>query len=493
MNQGIKAAASAGVSKASSTGGSAVSAGASKLSSAGATQALEGASNLPNSPATGTVLNNTKKNTLANNNNPAVSNNNPAISNNVSHDMPALKDEKSNNINANNNVNNTDSLNDVSRENSIPENQQGTGENQNISNNQNGSGNQIPEEQKPKKGDKVDTGKQIGDNGEIEDSSTKKTLKAVGRGAAAYFSGGQSIGADKEIANMKPVDKTLGVVSDQLDKVPGVEKVTKELDDAGLADGVNDALDVVGSAKNGDIKGTVESAKKLKKDGKKLKKYTAKKLLIFGVILSVPVFFMAVLVTVVFGPVLGGFLDVVETAGDGIGEVADSIGGFIFDDDEEDMTSDIVTEVEDFESLSETRQKIVTAAAMAVSAKIPYSYGSHPYNSGLVGIPTDGLDCAGFVQWALWTGLESNPGYLTTSVISGRIGNDFIQIEKSELKPGDIGLKKLGSSASDEYNHTGIYAGSDQWFHAAGGNTKQVVRNNYTGFTIFLRYKGVDG
>ena len=57
------------------------------------------------------------------------------------------------------------------------------------------------EESELKPGDKVDTGKQINEKGEVEDSSTKKTLKAVGRGAAAYFSGGSSIGKDSKISS----------------------------------------------------------------------------------------------------------------------------------------------------------------------------------------------------------------------------------------------------------------------------------------------------
>lgn len=355
---------------------------------------------------------------------------------------------------------------------------------------ENGASNSRQAEQGEKKESetKPEAGKQVNENGEVEDSSTKKTLKAVGRGAAAYFTGGQSIGKDQAIANMRPVDKTIGVVADTLDKDPAVKAVTKELDEAGLADGVNDVLDTAGSIKNGDIQGAVESGKKALKDTEKAKKYVSKKIILAISAFVVPFLFIAVIVVSIFGPVLGGFID--ETNGEPTGAAYDAAEELV-DDDTQEEASNIIGEIGGYENLSESRQNIINAAASAVAANIPYSYGSHPYGAGIRGIPEDGLDCAGFVQWALWTGLGGNPGYLTTAAISSKIGTDFIEISESELQPGDIGLKRLGGSQGDDYNHTGIYAGNGQWFHAAGGRTKKVVRSNYSGYTIFLRYKGV--
>ncbi len=349
-----------------------------------------------------------------------------------------------------------------------------------------------PVEEGPKPGDKVDTGKQLNENGEVEDSSTKKTLKAVGRGAAAYFSGGSSIGKDQAIVNSQPVDKAIGVVSDTVDKVPGAEEITKALDEAGIADGVNDALDVVGNAKNGDIKGTIESAQKLAKDGKKANKTIKKKMLLMMAPAIAICFFLLAIFVVVLGPVLGGFIDVVEGVGDTVGGAFESAGNFLFGENEANVAIDLVTQVPDYEELSEARQKIVSAAASAVAAKIPYQLGSHASGPGLENIPSSGLDCSAFVEWAIWTGTGTRPGYLTTAVISSRIGKDFIVISKDQLQPGDIGLKRRGGSSDDNYNHTGIYAGNGQWFHASGGSTRKVVRNNYGGFKIYLRYVGAD-
>lgn len=359
------------------------------------------------------------------------------------------------------------------------------------SNGENLEGGGNPEEEGPKPGDKAGTGKQVGENGEIEDSSTKKTVKAIGRGAAAYFTGGESIGKDQQIANMKPVDDAIGVVSDKLDKVPGVEQISKELDKAGLADGVNDVLDTVGNAKNGDIKGAVESGKKAVKDVDKAKKYAQKKVLM--VVFPAIAFALLgmIIFVVILSPVLGGFLDLVEDAEEiASGFTETVVDEFIFDNNGLEVTANIISEIEGFENLSEARQKIVAAAASAVAAKTKYSYGSHPHGPGLTGIPSAGLDCAGFVQWALWTGLGGNPGYLTTQVISNKIGTDFIQISESELQPGDIGLKRTGGSEGNNYNHTGIYVGNNQWIHASNSKTG-VIRGSYSEFTIFLRYKGV--
>lgn len=348
-------------------------------------------------------------------------------------------------------------------------------------------------EENPEK-EKKEAGQQVNENGEIEDSSTKKALKAAGRVTAAYFSGGKSIGDDKDIVNNQFVDKTLGAASDLVDeRVPGMKEASETLDEAGISDGVNDALDAVASAKNGDIQGAVESAKKLKADAGKSKKYAMKKAIMIIIPVATVIFFLTTIVVAICGPVIGGFLDVVESADDGIGEVVEWVVDlFTFDNANQETTTQIISEIPGFENLNESRQKIIIAAASAVAEKIPYSYGSHPHSAGLMGIPTAGLDCAGFVQWSLWTGLGGNPGYLTTLAISNKIGIDFIEISESELQPGDIGLKRLGGSEEGNYNHTGIYAGNNQWFHATGGNTKKVVRGNYTGFTIYLRYVGVE-
>ena len=91
---------------------------------------------------------------------------------------------------------------------------------------------------------KLDAGKKIDEKGNISDSATKKTLKAVGRGAGAYFTGGKSLQYDKQITNNRYGDKLLGVVSDGLEKVPGVEEVSEALDELNVQDSVNAVMEI---------------------------------------------------------------------------------------------------------------------------------------------------------------------------------------------------------------------------------------------------------
>lgn len=364
------------------------------------------------------------------------------------------------------------------------DNQDKLGEVLNYPGNENGN----PNQQNLQPGDKVEPGKKVNEQGEVEDTGTKKTVKAVGRVAAAYFTGGESIGMDDTIANSRLGDKVIGVVSDAAEKTPGVKQVGELADELGVADGVNDALDAVGKAKNGDIKGAIDSTKKLKKDVDKLQKKVIMMVIQAALAILVPILFTAVIIVGVCGPVLGGFLDVVEGAGevitgDGESETPPDNGGGNADD--------LINEIPGYEDLSPARQNILAAAAAAVSNNTPYNWGGHPSGPGLSGIPAAGLDCAGFVQWSLWTGLGTNPGYLTTSEISNRIGSDFIEISASELQPGDIGLKRRGGSVEGNTNHTGIYAGNGQWFHAANSSVG-VIRGSYSSFTIYLRYRGVN-
>ena len=141
----------------------------------------------------------------------------------------------------------------------------------------------------PQPGDKAGTGKQIGEDGQVEDSSTAKTLKAAGRVAARVYGGEAGGQAADMVAKSKLGDKAIGVISDVADKAPGVSQATEALDKAGVADGVNDALDTFEKAKSGDIKGAKESAEKTKKDLKKTKKTLRPFILIGLALAAIPV------------------------------------------------------------------------------------------------------------------------------------------------------------------------------------------------------------
>lgn len=352
--------------------------------------------------------------------------------------------------------------------------------------------------------EKFAPGKKIDENGNVVNTGTRKSVEAIGRGVAAYASGGKSIG-NEDIITKNPIgDKALGVVADTADKVPIAGSVLNELGESGLADGVNDALDTVGKAKNGDIKGSLDSAKKTKEDLTKVIKKSAKRiaLIVFGVIFSLIV--VCVVIIAVCGPVLGGFMDVTKAFADTVGDIGDFFSGensieglgnsHILKESIKD-TEGLLSEVPNYDSLNETNKGILTAAAAGVSSGKPYHIHSgdddpcfgKPTGPGIDGIPACGIDCSGFVQWAIWTATNNKPFSGGTSTISSSIGGIFEEISESELQPGDIGLKHKGSGN----NHTGIYAGNGFWYHAAGTNSG-IIRSKYTGFTVYLRYKGSD-
>lgn len=332
-------------------------------------------------------------------------------------------------------------------------------------------------------GTKVAPGKEVGEDGQVKDSSTKKLTKAVGQGAAAYFTGGQSLGQDQMIKNNGLADRAIGVVSDTAEKVPGVKQVADELDDAGVIDAATDAMDMVGSLKNQDIGGALEKGKDLLKDGKKVEKYAFKKMLPI-IIASVAggILFIALIMGIV-SPIAGGIMDLTEKVGEFFDAVGDFMGNLFGGNDAYDILTDLV---EDYDDLSEEQKKIVITAASALGKN--YNWGGHPTGPGYDGFPDTGLDCAGFVQWILWTSYGVNPGYLTTSSISDLIGSKFQEISEDELQPGDIGLKFRGAKVNVT-NHTGIYAGNGNWIHAAGTNSG-VINSKYKSFTIYLRYVG---
>lgn len=332
-------------------------------------------------------------------------------------------------------------------------------------------------------GTKVAPGKEVGKDGQVKDSSTKKLTTAIGQGAAAYATGGESLGKDQMIKNNGMVDKTIGVVSDVAEKTPGVKQVADALDDAGVIDAATDAMDLVGDIKNGDISGAIEKGKDLVKDKRKMQNHVVKKMMPIIIISAGSGLLFIVLIIGIISPIAGGIMDLTEKVGEFFDAVGDFVGNLFGGSDAYDILTDLV---EDYDSLSEEQKMIVITAASALGQN--YNWGGHPSGPGYDGFPNTGLDCAGFVQWVLWTTYGVNPGYLTTSSISDLIGTKFQEIDESELQPGDIGLKFRGSKVNVT-NHTGIYAGNGNWIHAAGSK-QGVINSKYKNFTIFLRYVG---
>lgn len=79
-----------------------------------------------------------------------------------------------------------------------------------------------------------------------EQDSTKKLTKTAAKGAATYF-GGPEAGQAVEMASKTKVgDQVLNKGSEALGKVPGIKQASKKLDDMGVIDAADKALDIAG-------------------------------------------------------------------------------------------------------------------------------------------------------------------------------------------------------------------------------------------------------
>ena len=202
------------------------------------------------------------------------------------------------------------------------------------------------------------------------------------------------------------------------------------------------------------------------------------------IIIAIPILSIAGGIMEVTDWIVGGF----NAIGEFIGEVFDGPGVEIKPTDiPEDF--DLSINNPEYNESSPNGQAIANAAVSIVRLGYPYNWGGHPTGPGTSGVPTTGLDCAGFVQASIWTATGNSPGYLTTGTISAMIGKSFQQIDCANLQVGDIGLKRKGASTERSTNHTGVYVGNGQWAHAAGKKSGMVI-SNYKNFSICLRYTG---
>ena len=148
------------------------------------------------------------------------------------------------------------------------------------------------------------------------------------------------------------------------------------------------------------------------------------------------------------------------------------------------------------EDLSTDRKKVIETALGAVG-KIPYYWGGTASCKGYDGnnfgstVPADmkgrnkkGLDCSHFVDWVCWTAINNNLGNGWT----GTIWDQTTGINKSQLKPGDLGFQNEGGNTT---NHVGFYLGDGYWIHCSGSGGNVVV-NKTTVFTHYRRLNILD-
>lgn len=356
---------------------------------------------------------------------------------------------------------------------------------------------------------KLDAGKKIDENGNVADSATKKTLKAVGRGAGAYFTGGKSLQYDKQITNNRYGDKLLGVVSDGLEKVPGVEAASEALDELNVQDTANAVMDVAGDAMNGDMSGAIKDGVKAKKEINKTKRAVLKKILI----VAIPIFFFFLIFISALAPVLGGFLDATNGNTGEENKYSNSTSGSggssntkpgpadngVYVDPSAVSNMDIeITEaqieylkanISGWNSLNQFQKNAIMAAYSRIG-KTSYVWGGKPSGSGNTGIGS-GLDCSGFVSWTIWTA-SGNSFNQSTDALAASISsnsNGLTQIDASNVQAGDIVVVRRPNNSG----HALIYAGNNQYIHIAGkGQTAKMSSYNFksTDTVYYARYQG---
>lgn len=147
------------------------------------------------------------------------------------------------------------------------------------------------------------------------------------------------------------------------------------------------------------------------------------------------------------------------------------------------------------DNLEEGRQNIIIKGC-TLAGYTTYDMWGPDTRSG-VDFPRT-LDCSSFTAWCFQKcGYTDVPYWSTTGTFLE--SSNFQQIDRSQLKPGDIGLINwVGSGGS---NHVGIYVGTDNsgtpmWLHCTSHTNpgSSIVTgpriSYYSSFNIFFRYRG---
>ena len=133
---------------------------------------------------------------------------------------------------------------------------------------------------------------------------------------------------------------------------------------------------------------------------------------------------------------------------------------------------------ETWSKLSDKRQKVMNKC---LSIQPGMYYKLHGKTN-----PDMGLDCSGYNAWIFKHTLDAELPNKCADYFTIFSDSDWEQIDKSELQPGDIGVK----NESTILNHCGIYAGDNKWFET--GYLYGVQLTDYKEFKFFFRVKNID-
>ena len=135
-----------------------------------------------------------------------------------------------------------------------------------------------------------------------------------------------------------------------------------------------------------------------------------------------------------------------ETVND-VNSSLEEISKLYYDAQKNDMT---VRKYRGFYDIGDEREDIVKTAMGAIG-KISYQWGAKSTSEEM---PSQ-LDCSGFVQW-VYRAVQGKTDETLASTAS--IGSTYEQIQKDELKPGDIGMKNPEGTCFKDSGGTVFYS-----------------------------------
>ncbi len=135
-----------------------------------------------------------------------------------------------------------------------------------------------------------------------------------------------------------------------------------------------------------------------------------------------------------------------ETVND-VNSSFEEISKLYYDAQKNDMT---VRKYRGFYDIGDEREDIVKTAMGAIG-KISYQWGAKSTSEEM---PSQ-LDCSGFVQW-VYRAVQGKTDETLASTAS--IGSTYEQIQKDELKPGDIGMKNPEGTCFKDSGGTVFYS-----------------------------------
>lgn len=135
-----------------------------------------------------------------------------------------------------------------------------------------------------------------------------------------------------------------------------------------------------------------------------------------------------------------------ETVND-VNSSFEEISKLYYDAQKNDMT---VRKYRGFYDIGDEREDIVKTAMGAIG-KISYQWGAKSTSEEM---PSQ-LDCSGFVQW-VYQAVQGKTDETLASTAS--IGSTYEQIQKDELKPGDIGMKNPEGTCFKDASGTVFYS-----------------------------------